>query len=97
MELEEFLKTYEHDEKNEYILVHLTNYMPENGMIYSCKGKGIEKERDTSIGKLKYKNCRDTVHFAVNGCVTDHGYRKLERFKICHINSYARNDKRKWR
>lgn len=66
MELEEFLKTYEHDERNQYILVHLTDYMPENGMIYSPKGKGVEHEIDSPFGRVKFKNCRDTVHFTVN-------------------------------
>lgn len=73
MELEEFLKDYKHDEKDEYILIHLTDYMPENGTIYSNKGKGVEHEQDTPFGKIKFKDGRDTVHFAVNGCVSDHG------------------------
>lgn len=72
MELEEFLKDYKHDEKDEYILIHLTDYMPENGTIYSNKGKGVEHEQDTPFGKIKFKDGRDTVHFAVNGCVSDH-------------------------
>lgn len=97
MELEEFLKQYKHNEENEYILVHLTDYMPKNGTIYSQKGKGVEIERETSLGKIKFKNCRNTVHFCVNGCVTDHGYRELEREKICRFNSTTRNGKRKWR
>lgn len=56
--------------------------MPENGTIYSNKGKSVERERDTPLGKIKFKDGRDTVHFAVNGCVGDHGSGSWENKKL---------------
>lgn len=66
MKLEEFLKQYKKDENNKYVLVHLTDYMPEDGIIYSQKGKGVETTVKTPLGEIKVKKGRDTVHFAVN-------------------------------
>ncbi len=66
MQIEEFLEQYKKREENKYILVHLTNYMPQNETIYSQKGANAEHTLQTDLGEIKFKEHRDTVHFTVN-------------------------------
>lgn len=63
------------NDKKDFVCVHKTDYIPENDRIKT--GKESEVVFDTSIKideeeyQIQYKQERDTIHFCVNGEVTD--------------------------
>lgn len=61
---------------SDLILVHKTDYVPENGIIKTSGNAGVvEKKTETILGKnynYEVHSHRDTVHFVVNGEVTSH-------------------------
>ena len=58
------------DDIDKYVLVHLTDYMPNNNTIYTP----FSTNKSMYENKLLIKSYRDTVHFAVNGRVGSHGF-----------------------
>ncbi len=62
-------------EESDLVLVHKTNYMPQNDNIQTYKS-AVQNEEKVVLGgeeyEITYPQGRDTVHFAVNHEVTDH-------------------------
>lgn len=59
------------------VLIHRTNYWPENGIIKTAKNaEALSKELEYNGHKYRVPLARDTVHFAVNGEVSEHFFRK---------------------
>lgn len=60
---------------DDYILVHGTNYFPKNGMISSSQKKRVMEKLNQAdwygVNEYAYYD-RNTIHFAVNGYVSDH-------------------------
>lgn len=66
---------------SDLILIHKTNYMPENGVIKSSRDSGALLDHYFKVGEKEYSGKhlheRNTVHFCVNGEVESHTMRKL--------------------
>lgn len=63
---------------NDFILVHKTDYIPENSRIKTSKESGVKIKSEIKVGDryydYYYQSERDTLHFAVNAEVADHEY-----------------------
>ena len=63
---------------SDLILVHATNYIPENGVIKSPKDAGALETEKYGEHEFQVARERKTIHFCVNGAVTDHEYGTFE-------------------
>lgn len=63
---------------DDFILVHKTDYIPEESKIKTSKESKVKAKSEMKIGDqyydYQYSSERDTIHFAVNGEVGDHEY-----------------------
>lgn len=79
-QLDEYYKNSNAGKKLEKIedlvLVHKTNYLPENDVMYSkCKTGAKDRSRVYFNHKemiYNYESCRNTLHFTINAVVSDH-------------------------
>ncbi len=66
---------------SDLVLVHKTNFIPENGVIKSSRDAGVLLDHYFDVGGERYRGKhlfeRNTVHFCLNGEVTSHMMRKL--------------------
>ena len=75
------------DSLNNFVLVHKTNYLPNNDRISTSEEVGA-KHKDIildRLGSVQYASARNTVHFAVNGEVSSHIYGNWEDCKYAII------------
>lgn len=68
----------EYKSTDDFILVHKTDYIPEDSRIRTSKESGVQAKSEMKIGdeyyNYYYSSERDTIHFAVNAEVGDHEY-----------------------
>ncbi len=57
---------------DDLVLVHLTDYLPQDGVIKSPKDAKIPLKREYAGREYIIMRQRDTVHFSVNGAVSSH-------------------------
>lgn len=55
---------------SDLVLVHVTNYLPKDGVIRTPKSVGATLPSYCFGKEFEYVRERDTIHFCVNGCVT---------------------------
>lgn len=74
---------------SDLVLVHLTDYIPEDGVIKSSKDAGVTVEQSIEIGgetyTIQYPSERGSVHFCLNGEVESHNYGNWDGMKYAII------------
>lgn len=77
--------TSDFESMDDLIFVHKTDYIPQNDVVKSANGSEVKDKKSITIKGKEYEyECerkRDTVHFAVNGEVGDHGYGNWSKCK----------------
>lgn len=70
-------------------LVHVDKYFPSNGVISSSFDKKVSKNStityDGETKKVKFYDLRKTIHFCLNGVVSDHEYGTFKDALYCII------------
>lgn len=78
---------------NDLILVHKTRYIPHNDTIYTPKSTGAKNYFTIQLGgkdrKIEWQVANDSVHFSVNGPVTDHSSGSWSDCKYAVLVPYA--------
>ncbi len=80
---------------NDLVLVHLTDYIPKNGVISSTKDSGACTVEEFEGISYKVPSQRDTVHFALNGAVEPNNGGNWDNCKYAIIIPFADIDKSK--
>ena len=63
---------------DDFAMVHVTDYYPENHTIRTPKNIGATQEEIINGKKMELKHTRNTVHFAINGIVGDQDHQSEE-------------------
>ena len=77
----------------DFVLVHKTRYIPEDGLIKTRKGTGLTSSTSLAsdkIGTLEYAEERNTIHFSVNGEVSSHSYGNWEDCQYAIITPFVK-------
>lgn len=81
------------DKKEDFVLVRKTNHPIIGDRECSSRKKGLEIEKTLYFGEqsvsYKYKNGRDTIHFAINGEVSSHEYGNFNDRKYAIIIPFS--------
>ena len=85
------------DGMKDLVLVHLTDYIPKNGVINSTKDSGAYSVEDFAGVSYKVPSQRDTVHFAVNGAVEPNNGGNWDNCKYAIIIPFDKVDKSKFK
>lgn len=56
---------------DDLVLVHVTDYIPEGGIIHSPKDAGVKFKKEFDGVKFELPSQRKTVHFSINGDITE--------------------------
>ena len=82
---------------SDLVLVHKTNFIPENGVIKSSRDAGALLDDYFEVGgegySVKYLYERNTVHFCVNGEVASHSLGDWDKTKYIIITPFDKADK----